>query len=146
MHWPFRLGVFPGRCGSHFSETCRSSVRRCSATKLCVARRSKKMSPKMLSRIGQTKKAFTISESERYVFIAHIFSFRRRQTVARFWSRIWFPPVAVQCSVIYAMYALDAKAAIFRRARRPLPALAAILIPASVLSKKSAMLSRFASE
>src|SRR6266403_2344724 len=45
-----------------------------------------------------------------------------------------------------AMYALDAKAAIFRRARRLLPALAAILIPASVLSKKSAMLSRSASE
>src|ERR1700747_703465 len=43
-------------------------------------------------------------------------------------------------------YALDAKAAMFRRARRLLPALAAILIPASVLSKKSAMLSRFASE
>jgi hypothetical protein len=38
-------------------------------------------------------------------------------------------------------YALDAKAAIFRRAWRLLPALAAILIPASVLSKKSAMLS-----
>src|SRR5882762_4978854 len=45
-----------------------------------------------------------------------------------------------------AMYALDAKAAIFRRAWRLLPALAAILIPASVLSKKSAMLSRSASE
>src|SRR6267378_5049468 len=44
------------------------------------------------------------------------------------------------------MYALDAKAAIFRRACRLLPALAAILIPASVLSKKSAMLSRSASE
>ena len=45
-----------------------------------------------------------------------------------------------------AMYALDAKAAIFRRAWRLLPALAVILIPASVLSKKSAMLSRSASE
>jgi len=45
-----------------------------------------------------------------------------------------------------AMYALEAKAAIFRRAWRLLPALAAILIPASVLSKKSAMLSRPASE
>src|SRR5258708_11431338 len=45
-----------------------------------------------------------------------------------------------------ARYALDAKAAIFRRAWRLLPALAAILIPASVLSKKSAMLSRSASE
>src|SRR5258707_7999838 len=45
-----------------------------------------------------------------------------------------------------AMYALDAKAAIFRRAWRLLPALAAILIPASVLSKKSPMLSRSASE
>src|SRR5713101_685712 len=44
-----------------------------------------------------------------------------------------------------ARYALDAKAAIFRRAWRLLPALAAILIPASVLSKKSAMLSRSAS-
>jgi hypothetical protein len=44
------------------------------------------------------------------------------------------------------MYALDAKAAIFRRAWRLLTALAAILIPASVLSKKSAMLSRSASE
>jgi hypothetical protein len=42
--------------------------------------------------------------------------------------------------------ALDAKAAIFRSERRLLPALAAILIPASVLSKKSAMLSRPASE
>jgi len=39
------------------------------------------------------------------------------------------------------MYALDAKAAISRSERRLLPALAAILIPASVLSKKSAMLS-----
>src|ERR1700731_2076846 len=45
-----------------------------------------------------------------------------------------------------SMYALDAKAAMFRRAWRLLPALAAILIPASVLSKKSAMLSRSASE
>src|SRR6266851_9803060 len=45
-----------------------------------------------------------------------------------------------------ATYALDAKAAIFRRAWRLLPALAAILIPASVLSKKSAMLSRSARE
>src|SRR5260370_31328431 len=45
-----------------------------------------------------------------------------------------------------AMYALDAKAAIFRRAWRLLPALAAILIPARVLSKKSARLSRSASE
>jgi hypothetical protein len=44
------------------------------------------------------------------------------------------------------MYAFDANAAIFRRAWRLLPALAAILIPASVLSKKSAMLSRSASE
>src|SRR5260370_15373915 len=44
------------------------------------------------------------------------------------------------------MYALEAKAAILRRARRLLPALAAILIPASVLSKKSAMLSRSAFE
>jgi hypothetical protein len=34
------------------------------------------------------------------------------------------------------MYALSAKAAIFRRARRLLPALAAILIPASVLSSQ----------
>jgi hypothetical protein len=40
------------------------------------------------------------------------------------------------------MYALEAKAAIFRRDWRLFPALAAILIPASVLSKKSAMLSR----
>ena len=39
------------------------------------------------------------------------------------------------------MYALPAKAAIFLSACRLLPALAAILIPASVLSKKSAMLS-----
>ena len=39
----------------------------------------------------------------------------------------------------YAMYALDAKAAIFRSERRLLPALATILIPTSVLSKKSAM-------
>src|SRR6267143_2534235 len=57
--------------------------------------------------------------------------------------------VAGQSGVIRrsdARYALDAKAAIFRRARRLLPALAAILIPASVLSKKSAMLSRSASE
>ena len=57
--------------------------------------------------------------------------------------------VAGQSGVIRrsdAMYALDAKAAIFRRAWRLLPALAAILIPASVLSKKSAMLSRSASE
>ena len=46
----------------------------------------------------------------------------------------------------YAMYALDAKAAIFRSERRLLPALAAILIPASVLSNKSAMLSRLASD
>ena len=45
-----------------------------------------------------------------------------------------------------ARYALDAKTAIFRSAWRLLPALAAILIPARVLSKKSAMLSRFASE
>ncbi len=44
------------------------------------------------------------------------------------------------------MYALDAKAAIFRSERRLLPALAAILIPESVLSKKSAMVSRPASE
>jgi len=34
------------------------------------------------------------------------------------------------------MYALDANAAIFRSERRLLPALAAILIPASVLSIK----------
>jgi len=45
-----------------------------------------------------------------------------------------------------AMYALDAKSAIFRRAWRLLPALAAILIPARVLSKKSAMLSTSAAE
>jgi len=44
------------------------------------------------------------------------------------------------------MYAFDAKAAMLRRAWRLLPALAAILIPASVLSKKSAMLSRPAPE
>jgi hypothetical protein len=43
-------------------------------------------------------------------------------------------------------YALPAKIAILRSARRLLPALAAILIPASVLSKKSAMLSRSASK
>jgi hypothetical protein len=34
------------------------------------------------------------------------------------------------------MYALSAKAAIFRRARRLLPALAATLLPASVLSSQ----------
>ena len=45
-----------------------------------------------------------------------------------------------------AVYALDAKRARFRRARRLLPALAAILIPARVLSKKSAMLSKSASD
>ena len=44
-----------------------------------------------------------------------------------------------------SLYALPAKTAIFRRARRLLPALAAILIPASVPSKKSAMLCRSAS-
>jgi len=44
------------------------------------------------------------------------------------------------------MYALVAKAEILRSACRLLPALAAILIPASVLSKKSAMLSRPASD
>jgi hypothetical protein len=92
------------------------------------------------------RRHFIISRSERYVFIAHIFSFRRRQTVVRCSSRIWFPLLAVLCSAIYAIYVLDAKAAIFRRAWRFLPALAAILIPASVLSKKSAMLSRSVSE
>jgi hypothetical protein len=42
----------------------------------------------------------------------------------------------------YSVYAFPAKAAIFRSACRLLPALAIILIPASVLSKKSAMRSK----
>jgi hypothetical protein len=44
------------------------------------------------------------------------------------------------------MYALAAKTAIFRSAWRLFPALADILIPARVLSKKSAIPSRSASE
>src|SRR5260370_42358798 len=42
----------------------------------------------------------------------------------------------------YSVYAFPAKAAIFRSACRLLPALAIILIPARILSKKSAMRSK----